>query len=59
MVKDASLFTYLDEAMERMLYVANNFSLNIVCHDDVSYWNEKIFDICHLPKLSANHFSFS
>jgi hypothetical protein len=30
MDKDASLFTWLDEAKERKIYVANDFSLDFV-----------------------------
>jgi hypothetical protein len=37
MAKDASLFTSLDEANERKIYVADDFSLGIVGQGDVTY----------------------
>jgi hypothetical protein len=36
MDKDASLFTWLDEAKERKIYVANDFSLDVSSHGDVT-----------------------
>jgi hypothetical protein len=36
MAKDASLFTSLNEAKERKIYVVDDFSLDIVGQGDVS-----------------------
>jgi hypothetical protein len=37
MDKDASLFTWLDEAKERKIYVVDDFSLEVVGQGDFTY----------------------
>jgi len=37
MAKDASLFTWLDEAKVRKIYLVDDFSLDVVGHGDVTY----------------------
>jgi hypothetical protein len=37
MAKDASLFTWLDEAKERKIYVVDDFSLDVAGQGDVTY----------------------
>jgi hypothetical protein len=54
MAKDASLFTWLDEAKERKIYVVDDFSLDVVGQGDVTCRHGKIVDIYHVPNLSAN-----
>jgi hypothetical protein len=54
MDKDASLFTSLDEVVERKIYVVDDFSLDIVGQGDVSCRHGRIVDVYHVPNLSAN-----
>jgi hypothetical protein len=54
MAKDASLFTWLDEAKERKIYVADDFALDVVGQGDVTYRHGKIVDVYDVPNLSAN-----
>jgi hypothetical protein len=42
MAKDASLFTWLDEAKERKIYVVDDFSLDVVGQGDVTCRHGKI-----------------
>jgi hypothetical protein len=56
MDKDASLFTSLNEAKERKIYVVDDFSLNIVGQGDVSCRHGRIVNVYHVPNLSANMF---
>jgi hypothetical protein len=37
MANDVSLFTWLEEAKERKIYVADDFSLDVVGQGDVTY----------------------
>jgi hypothetical protein len=50
MDKDASLFTWLDEAKERKIYVVGDFSLDVVGHGDVSCRHENIVNEYHVHK---------
>jgi hypothetical protein len=59
MAKDASLFTWLDEAKERKIYVVYEFSLDIVGQVDVTCRHVRIFDVYHGPSLSADLFSIA
>jgi hypothetical protein len=54
MAKDTSLFMWLDEAKERKIYVAHDFSLDVACQGDVSCQHGNIVDIFHVPNLSSN-----
>jgi hypothetical protein len=54
MAKDTSLFMWLDEAKERKIYVAHDFSLDVACQGDVSCQHGNIVDIYHVPNLSSN-----
>jgi hypothetical protein len=54
MATDSSLLMWLDEAKERKIYVVDDFSLDVVGHGDVSRRHGKIFDIYHVPNISAN-----
>jgi hypothetical protein len=59
MDKDDSLFTSFNEDEERKIYVTDVFSLKIICYGDVPCRNGIIFDIYHVPNLSANLLSFA
>jgi hypothetical protein len=59
MEKDSTFFTRFNEAGESRIYVAGDFSLNVVGQGDVDFQHGNFFDIYHLPKLSAIFFSFS
>jgi hypothetical protein len=59
MAKDASLFTWVDQAKERKIYVVDDFSLDLVGHGDVTYQHGKIFYVYHVPNLSATLFSIA
>jgi hypothetical protein len=54
MAKDASLFMWLDEAKENKIYVADDFSLDVVGQGDVTCQLEKIVVVYHVENLSAN-----
>ena len=54
MAKDASLLSYLDAAAENKIYVANEFSPNIVGHGDITCWYGQIVDMYHVHSLGAN-----
>jgi len=54
MDKDASFFTWLVEAEERKIYVADDFSLDVVGQGDVTYRHGNIVNIYHVPNISAN-----
>jgi hypothetical protein len=54
MAKDTSLFTSLNEAEERKIYVADDFPLDIAGQGDVSCRHWRIVDVYHVPILSAN-----
>jgi hypothetical protein len=56
MAKDSSLFTWLDEAKERKIYVSDDFDLYVVGQGDVTYRHGKIFNTYHVPNLNANLF---
>jgi hypothetical protein len=59
MAKDASLFTSLDKVVEWKIYVADDFSLDIVGHGDVPCRHGKIVNVYHviLCKLSLKSHS--
>jgi hypothetical protein len=57
MKKDATLFTRLNKAEESIIYVADDFYLDVVGEGDVACGHGKIFDIYHVPNLSANMLS--
>jgi hypothetical protein len=50
------LFTWLDEAKERKIYVVDDFALDVASQDDVTRQHGKIVDIYHLANLSDNLF---
>jgi hypothetical protein len=54
MDKVASLFTSLDKATYKNIYVANAFSLKIVGFGDVPCRHGNIVDVYDVSKLSAN-----
>jgi hypothetical protein len=54
MDKYSSLFTWLDEAKERKIYVDDDFSLDVVGEGDVACRNGKIVNIYHVSNLNAN-----
>jgi len=54
MAKDDSLFMSLYEAKERKIYVAEDFSVDIVSQGDVTCRHGRIVDIYHVPKFSVN-----
>jgi len=55
MDKEATLFCMrLNKFEERKIYVADDFSLDFVGQGDVAYRHGKIFDVYHMPNLSAN-----
>jgi hypothetical protein len=56
MAKDASLFTWLDEAKERKIFVVDDFSLDVSRQGDVSCRHRKIFDVYHVPNIISNLF---
>ena len=59
MAKDASMFFSLDTAAKKKIYVANDFSLDISGHGDVSYRCGWIVDVFHVLIFSVNMFSVS
>ena len=54
MVKDASLFSFLDIASENKVYVANDFVFYIIGHGDIAYRHGWIVNVYHVPSLGAN-----
>jgi hypothetical protein len=40
--------------LKRKIYVVDDFVLDIVGHGDIPYRHGKIFDVYHVPNLSAN-----
>jgi hypothetical protein len=59
MDKDGSLFTSLDEAKERKIYVTDGIYLHVVGHGDVTYRHGRIVDVYHVPNLNSNILSIS
>lgn len=59
MDKDTSLFPPLDIAIEKRIYVEDEFSLHTIGHGDVSFQRGQIIDMFHVPSLSANLLSIS
>jgi hypothetical protein len=59
MGKDASFFSSLVKAIEKNIYVSDDFPLDIVSRSDVPYRHGKIVDVYHVPNLSANLLSIS
>jgi hypothetical protein len=59
MAKDVSFLSFLDKAIERKIYIVDDFSLHIVGHGDVPYRHGIIFNGYHVPNMSANMFSIS
>ena len=59
MAKDSSLFTSLDEAKERKIYVVDDFSLDIIGQGDVSCRHGRIFNVYYVLNPNANIFSIS
>jgi hypothetical protein len=54
MDKVTSLFMSLDEAKERKIYVADDFSFDFFYQGHVTCQPGNIFDVCHVPKLNIN-----
>jgi len=54
MEKYATLFMRLNKAKESRIYVADDFSLDVVGQGDVYFWHGKIFDIYDEPNISVN-----
>lgn len=54
MVKDPSLFSSLDYALENNIFATKKFALNITRHDDVSCQHVQIVGRFHVPSLSTN-----
>ena len=59
MVKDASLFSSLDTAEEKKIYMEDEFTLDTASHGDVASWCGQIVDVFHVPSLSVNMLSVS
>jgi hypothetical protein len=59
MAKYVSLFMSLDKVVERNIYVVEYFSLDVSSHGDVLHRHGNIFNIYHVPNLSANLISVS
>lgn len=59
MATDASLFSSLDTATKKNIYVENNFSLHIVDHGDVTCRHGWIVNVFHVPSLRKNLFLVS
>jgi len=54
MDKDASLFTSLDDFVERNIYIVDDFSIDIVGKGDVSCRHGRIVDVYQVPNLNVN-----
>lgn len=54
MEKDASLFSSLHIAIEKKIYVADDFSLYIIGHGDIPCQHGQIINMYHVPNLNAN-----
>ena len=54
MAKDTSFFSSPDFALEKEIFVADDFALDIVGHGDVACRRGQIVDVFHVPSLSAN-----
>jgi catalase len=59
MVKDASLFTSMNDTEERKICVDDDFSLDIVGQGDVTYRHGKFFYVYHVTNPSPNLLFFS
>jgi hypothetical protein len=45
---------WLDEDKERKIHVADDFSLDVASHGDVTHRHRKIVNVYHVPNISAN-----
>jgi hypothetical protein len=54
MEKYATLFMRLDKDEEISIYVADDFYLDVAGQGDVSFRHGKIYDVYHVPNLSAD-----
>ena len=59
MAKDASLFSSLEMATKKKIFVVDDFSLDIVGRGDIPCRHGWIVDIYYVPSLSANLLSVS
>lgn len=49
--KDTSLFSSLDIVVEKKIYMADDFSLDITIHGDLPGQHHHIVDVYHVPSL--------
>ena len=54
MAKDASLFSSLDNTVEKKIYVVDDFALITTSHGDVTCRHGRIVDMFHVPSLNMN-----
>lgn len=54
MDKDPSLFSSLNSTLEKKIFVANNFALDIVDHGDVTCQYGCLVNMFHVPNISDN-----
>ena len=59
MAKYPSLFSSLDDALEKNIFVADDFALDIVGQGDATCGRGRIINVFHVPSLSTNMLSDS
>lgn len=59
MAKNDSLFSSLDTATEKMIYMVNDFTVNMTGHGYVTCRCSENIDVFDVPSLSANLLSIS
>jgi hypothetical protein len=54
MAKDNSWFSYFEIVIEKDIFVANDFVLNITGHGDIACRRGHVVDMFHVPSLSVD-----
>ena len=57
MAKDDSLFSSLKEAIEKEIFVVDDYALNVVVYGNIECKNGMTIDMYHVHGLSANFLS--